>query len=67
MNTSIIKRIIESGIAEVKLVDIREYSKEKHHNVDDTPYGGMAGMLMRVDIVKEAKDSANKETSGEEN
>ena len=54
LNTSIIKRIIESGIAEVKLVDIREYSKEKHHNVDDTPYGGMAGMLMRVDIVRDA-------------
>lgn len=54
LNTSIIKRIIESGIAEVKLVDIRDYSKEKHHNVDDTPYGGMAGMLMRVDIVRDA-------------
>ena len=56
LNTSIIKRIIDSGIAEVKLVDIREYSKEKHHNVDDTPYGGMAGMLMRVDIVRDAID-----------
>ena len=57
LNSSIIKRIIESGIAEVKLVDIRDYSKEKHHNVDDTPYGGMAGMLMRVDIVKDAIDA----------
>ena len=54
LNSSIIKRIIESGIAEVKLVDIRDYSKEKHHNVDDTPYGGMAGMLMRADIVRDA-------------
>ena len=63
LNTSIIKRIIDSGIAEVKLVDIREYSKEKHHNVDDTPYGGMAGMLMRVDIVKDAIDDNKTEKS----
>ena len=56
LNASIIKRIIDKGIAEVKVVDIRDYSKEKHHNVDDTPYGGMAGMLMRVDIVKDAID-----------
>ena len=56
LNASIIKRIIDKGIAEVKVVDIRDYSKEKHHNVDDTPYGGMAGMLMRVDIVRDAID-----------
>ena len=54
LNTSIIKRIIDKGIVEVRVVDIRNYSKEKHHNVDDTPYGGMAGMLMRVDIVRDA-------------
>ena len=54
LNSSIIKRIIDKGIVEIKLVDIRDYSKDKHHHVDDTPYGGMAGMLMKVDVVHSA-------------
>ena len=60
LNTSIISRIIEKGIAEVKVVDIRDYSNDKHRHVDDTPYGGGAGMLMKVDVVDRAiKDNAN--------
>jgi len=51
LNTSIIKRAIEKGVVEVKLVDIRDYSNNKHRHVDDTPYGGGAGMLMKVDVV----------------
>lgn len=54
LNTSIIKRIIDKGIAQVKLVNIRDYSRDKHRHVDDTPYGGGAGMLMKVDVVHEA-------------
>lgn len=54
LNTSIIKRIIDKGIAQVKLVNIRDYSHDKHRHVDDTPYGGGAGMLMKVDVVHEA-------------
>ena len=54
LNTSIIKRTIDKGIAEVKLVDIRDYSNDKHRHVDDTPYGGGAGMLMKVDVVNRA-------------
>lgn len=54
LNTSIIKRIIDKGLVEVKVVDIRDYSLDKHRHVDDTPYGGMAGMLMKVDVVDRA-------------
>lgn len=54
LNTSIIKRIIDRGIAEVKVVDIRDYSLDKHRHVDDTPYGGGAGMLMKVDVLDRA-------------
>ena len=54
LNTSIIKRIIEKGIAEIKIVDIRDYSLDRHRHVDDTPYGGGAGMLMKVDVVDRA-------------
>lgn len=53
LNTSIISRIIKSGIAEIKIVDIRDYAEDKRH-VDDTPYGGGAGMLMKVDVVNKA-------------
>lgn len=54
LNESIIKRSIEKGVVEVKVVDIRDYSKDKHHHVDDTPYGGGAGMILKVDVVHEA-------------
>lgn len=54
LNTSIIKRILEQGIAEINVVDIRNYSFDKHKHVDDTPYGGGAGMLMKVDVVNRA-------------
>ena len=61
LNTSIISRIIEKGIAKIKIVDIRDYSQDKHRHVDDTPYGGGAGMLMKVDVVNRAL-TANRNT-----
>lgn len=54
LNTSIISRILEKELCEVRVVDIRDYSKDKYRHVDDTPYGGGAGMLMRVDILADA-------------
>ena len=54
LNASIIKRILAKGLAEIKIVNIRDYSMDKHHHVDDTPYGGGAGMLMKVDVVHRA-------------
>lgn len=60
LNTSIIKRIIDKGLVEVKVVDIRDYSLDVHRHVDDTPYGGGAGMLMKVDVlVRALKDNLN--------
>lgn len=43
---SIIKREIKKGTIRVRFHDIRKYSKDKHHKVDDKPYGGGAGMVM---------------------
>ena len=54
LNESIIKRAIDKGIVEVNLIDFREYSLDKHHHVDDTPCGGGAGMVLRVDILDKA-------------
>lgn len=51
LNTSIIGRAKEAGILQIETVDIREYSANKHHKVDDYPYGGGAGMLMQAQPV----------------
>lgn len=46
LSESIIGRARQSGAITVKTHNIRDYSKDKHHRVDDTPYGGGKGMLM---------------------
>ena len=48
---SIIKRAIEKGLVEIRIIDIRDYSTDKHRHVDDTPYGGGAGMLLKCEPV----------------
>ena len=53
LEESIIKRAIDKGNVSFELVDFREYSHDKHHHVDDTPYGGGAGMVLRCDIIDE--------------
>ena len=42
LNTSILKRGIDKNLIELELIDIRDFSKNKHKKVDDTPYGGRA-------------------------
>lgn len=46
LSDSILKRAQDEGFLEIHFHDIRDYSKDKHKKVDDTPYGGGAGMLM---------------------
>ncbi len=46
LGESVIGRAQKSGAITVKAHNIRDYSKDKHHRVDDTPYGGGKGMLM---------------------
>lgn len=40
LNTSILKRGIDKNLIELELIDIRDFSKNKHKKVDDMPYGG---------------------------
>lgn len=63
LNTSIISRIIDKGLVEIEIVDIRDFSNDKHRHVDDTPYGGGAGMLMKVDVLDRALKSVKKDNS----
>ena len=51
---SILGRAIEKDLINVNLINIRDFSKDKHKKVDDTPYGGGAGMVMRPDVVYDA-------------
>ncbi len=46
LNESILKRAVDAGVLEFNFHNIRDFSKDKHKKVDDTPYGGGAGMVM---------------------
>ena len=54
---SIIGRAVEREKIDINLINIRDFSKDKHKKVDDTPYGGGAGMVIRPDVVYDAYKS----------
>ncbi|MDE7100663.1 MAG: tRNA (guanosine(37)-N1)-methyltransferase TrmD [Anaeroplasmataceae bacterium] len=63
LGESILKRAIDKGVCKVELIDMRKYSLDKHHHVDDTPYGGGAGMVLACDVVHRAiLDNATEKT-----
>ena len=51
---SIIERASKQNLININLINIRDFSKDKHKKVDDTPYGGGAGMVIRPDVVYDA-------------
>lgn len=63
LNESIIGRAKEKGIIEINVINIRDFSKDKHKKVDDTVYGGGAGMLIRPDVVMDSYESVKSEKS----
>lgn len=63
LNSSILKRAQESGTLTINLIDIREFSKDKHKKCDDYPFGGGAGMLMTAQPIFDAIKSVQKENS----
>ena len=63
MKQSIIGRALEKGILELNIVNIRDFSKDKHKKVDDTIYGGGAGMLIKPDVVYDSYNSVKSEKS----
>ena len=54
LHTSILGRAMESGSISAEAINIRDYSEDKHNHVDDTPYGGGAGMVMQAGPVYRA-------------
>lgn len=63
-DSSIIKRARDKGLLEINLTDIRTFSGNKHNTVDDTPYGGGAGMVMQVPPVLRALEQLRKQRGG---
>ena len=61
LDFSIMKRAKEDGIIEVKTINPRDYSLDKHKKVDDTPYGGGAGMVLAPQPYIDAYEGVNKE------
>lgn len=57
LKMSMMGRAIDNGIIELNLIDIRDYTEDKHNRVDDTPYGGGAGMVMQVQPIVDAFNS----------
>ena len=57
LNTSIIGRAIKNGNIELNVVNIRDFATNKHHKVDDYPYGGGAGMVMQAMPIYKAYQS----------
>lgn len=57
LDESIIGRGKEKGLIDINLINIRDFSKDKHKKVDDTPYGGGAGMVIKPDVVYNAYSS----------
>jgi tRNA (guanine37-N1)-methyltransferase len=55
--TGIFKRAIDNGLVSLNLVDIRDYTHDKHHTADDYPYGGGAGMVLRPGPIFEAVEA----------
>ena len=61
INQSILGRAQEEKLININLVNIRDFSKDKHKKVDDTPYGGGAGMIIRPDVVYDSYKSVEDE------
>ena len=57
LDIGIFKKAKEKKIWNLKVINIRDYSKDNHGTVDDTPFGGGSGMLLRPDILASALDN----------
>ncbi len=54
LRMSMLGRAVDNGILELSVVDIRDFTEDKHNRVDDTPYGGGAGMVMQIQPIMDA-------------
>ena len=65
-NCSIMKRAQDKGIAEIKIHNLRDYTKDKYRRVDDYPFGGFAGMVMKIEPIERCINSLKAERDYDE-
>ena len=63
LGTSMIGKARERGLLSVEVWNIRDYALDKHRTVDDTPYGGGAGMVLRPDVLVRAIEAVRGSSS----
>lgn len=61
LKESIIGRAVESGKLEIEIINIRDYTLDRHNKCDDTPFGGGAGMVMMAQPIASAIDAIDKD------
>jgi len=64
LGQSLLKRAIDAGLVEVKLHNIRDWARDKHNSVDDRPFGGGPGMVLKVEPVVECVESVRRQEPG---
>ena len=62
-NSSIVKRAQEKGLIQINIHNLRDWALDKHRSVDDTPYGGGPGMLMKVEPIFNCLKDLKKENT----
>ena len=65
LGSGIFKRAIDHNLVRVNIYNIRDYTHDKHHTVDDYPYGGGAGMVLKPEPIFEAVETITSDTSPE--
>lgn len=63
LNESIIKRARNQGLVDINVINFRNYSKDPHNKVDDTPYGGGCGMVLTPQPIFDAVESLKKDNT----
>ena len=58
---SLLSKAQDAGIVEIRAHDLREYTRDKHNRVDDTPYGGGVGMVMNIEPIDRALEAVKKD------
>ena len=64
LQLSLIGKARQGGVIELGILNLRDFTTDSHHTVDDTPYGGGAGMVMKPEVWGDAIDSVLAEAVG---
>ena len=57
LDHSITKRAVERGLIDIRVVNLRDFTSDRHHTTDDVPYGGGGGMVMKIEPIALALDT----------